>query len=234
MRTIDKPILPDFAGVKRQSPIPAGHNGPWTEKAWALAKALALCSLLLSMGCASAGNTFKHEAAATLELGQLRTTEYRQIFGEKPTATSVQKTEDGTFEIARYMYAHADLGTAQARCLVLEFKDGVLNSYNYVSSFSENHQPVDLEKADQIKKGASNKNDVQQILGKPDGKALSPSSVEDFKDRCKKGAEVWTWQAMRKVGTFAAAGGKRPEVNSIFVIFNKDGIVNEVQTESSR
>jgi hypothetical protein len=186
-------------------------------------------------GCASTGHSFNYAAADSLELGQMRSSEYRNVFGEKPSAIGSQSTSDGKFEIARYTYAYADMGNAEARTLVLEFKNGDLNAYQHLSSFTKDKTTAAVENADQVKNGISTKNDVLDILGKPNGKARCPSVLDDFKGRCSKGVEVWSWMAMKKLSTFGSAyGGARPKVNMVFVIFDANGVVAETEISQTK
>jgi hypothetical protein len=188
----------------------------------------------LLSGCASVGHKFNYNAAANLELGKMQTSDCQSVFGDKPTATSITTTADGKFEVARYSYAFADMGTARARTVILEFKDGNLNGYVYLSSFDREQNPVALEKVSQIKDHASTKSEVFGMLGKPNGKALCPSTLVDFKQPCEKCVEVWTWQGMSSLSTFGSAyGGKQPAIKTIFVSFDKDGVVSGIQTNDT-
>jgi len=188
----------------------------------------------LLCGCASVGHTFNSGAAENLDFGQVQASNYRSIFGEKPTATEQKSTADGRFEIVRYTYAFADLGSAKARALVLEFKDDKLNAFMYLSSFDESQTHPSLDKLNQISNHVSRKADVVNMLGKPNGKAFCPSNLEDFKESCGTCVEVWKWASMSGVSTFGAAyGGQRPSIKSITVGFDKDGIVSNVSTASA-
>src|SRR5262249_50363366 len=90
----------------------------------------------LLCGCASVGPDFNYQNAPSLELGQTRIEDYQKMFG-KPNSIEEKETADGRFELMHYVHAYAELGTARARALNLEFRDGVLNSYDYLSSFDK-------------------------------------------------------------------------------------------------
>ena len=81
----------------------------------------------LHCGCASVGRDFKYQNTASLELGVTRSSDYQATFG-KPNAVETKDNSDGKFELVRYLYAYADMGTARSRLLDLEFRDGVLNA----------------------------------------------------------------------------------------------------------
>ena len=184
-------------------------------------------------GCASVGQSFDYSKAQKLELGQLQFSNYQSVFG-KPNATAEQTDNDAKFETARYTYAYANLGSANSRILVLEFKDGKLNAFVYLSSFDGEATPVPSDKVTQITKGVSTKADVQKALGTPNGKALCPSLLGDFKDRCKGNSEIWTWQSISSVSTFGAAyGGKGQNTMTLFVTFDANGIVSGIESATA-
>ncbi len=194
---------------------------------------LALLPLLpaLFSGCASVGKDFHHERVTSLEVGKTRSSEYRTMFGEKPNGTETRTTGDGKFEIIKYVYAFADMGSAKARVLFLEFRDEVLNGFNYVSSFDEKRPKIPMERAAEITKGVSTRSDVLNLLGKPMGHAMCPTFIGDFKDHCEKGVEIWSWSVMAELSTFGHAyGGQQVKMNTLSVIFDKNGVVSEVRT----
>jgi len=192
-------------------------------------------ALAVSMlcGCASVGRDFKHQNTASLALGETRSSDYQTLFG-KPNSVEVKDTADGKFELIRYLYAYADMGSARTRLLDLEFRDSLLNSYHYMSSFDKDKTVMNADQLQGIQRGTSKKSDVLQLLGKPHGMARCPSHDADFKDRCAKGAEVWLWTVVGKVSTFGAAyGGDQVEIQNIFVVFDNEGVVTEVETSKT-
>jgi hypothetical protein len=202
--------------------------------AWSVAPLIFVTLAAGLCGCASVGHSFNNTAAENLDIGQMQSSDYRSVFGKKPVATALTTTADGRFEVARYSYAFADLGTAKARILILEFKDGKLNAFVYLSSFDEHQTHVPFDKINEISSRVSTKTDVLKVLGKPNGKALCPSTLEDFKGKCEKCVEIWTWQTMSSISTFGAAyGGKQPSIQNIYISFDKDGVVSEVSTSST-
>jgi outer membrane protein assembly factor BamE (lipoprotein component of BamABCDE complex) len=195
---------------------------------------LACCGLVLfATGCASVGHDFNHDAAANLELGRLQKSDCYAKFGEHPQATSEKTTVDGHFETIRYVHAFADMGSAKARVLVLEFKNGTLNAFIYLSSFDEHQGSLLSDKLGSIAPHVSTKDNVLTLLGKPNGKALCPTTLADFKENCDKCVEVWKWASMTSVSTFGAAyGGKKPSTASISVGFDHNGVVTDITTAS--
>jgi hypothetical protein len=180
---------------------------------------------LAGVGCATVGNDFNYRAASALELGKLGAGDYKATFGP-PRSTQNSSGAEGAFHIAGYVYAHGSLASVAARALSLEFKNDRLNSWIYVSGFDEDLTTVNAASADALVVRSSQKSDAQKALGTPHGRALCPSTLVDYKDRCK-GAEVWAWMAMRKQG---ATLGKGPtESSSVFVIFDESGTVTQVE-----
>ncbi len=135
----------------------------------------------------------------------------------------------------QYSYGNGNLARSNARVLALEFKNGKLNAFEYVSSFDEHQTHVSPDMVNQISSHVSTKTDVLKALGKPSGKALCPSTLEDFKDQCKKCVEIWAWQTATGVSTVGAAfAGNRPSFQDVYIGFDKDGVVSDVITTSSK
>ena len=107
--------------------------------------------VVLLSSCATTRERFNYANVPALELGQLRIEEYPERFG-KPTLVGRKTTSEGNFDVVRFREVKGNLaGGASGRELVLEFKEGVLNGFFYVSSFDEDRTNVDLAKTDQIK-----------------------------------------------------------------------------------
>ncbi len=94
---------------------------------------------------------------------------------------------------------------------------------------------MNSDQLNQVQRGTSKKNDVLQVLGKPYGMALCPSYNADFKDKCSKGMEVWVWTTMNKLSTFGSAfGGQQVEMQNIFITFDKEGVVTDVESSQTK
>jgi hypothetical protein len=193
---------------------------------------LPCCLLVLICSCRSFGPNFYPNPDA-LKLGQLKISESEQLFGE-PTEKQNKTTVDGKYEIVNYHFTQNRLGTVSSRLLVLEFKDGILNSYEFVSSFDEDKTKVDLQGIDHLRSeiGKLSRNDVIAVLGEPDGKAVCPSIVEDYKDKCQKGVEIWGWFAADKV-KFGFSNHVDVKDTNIYVAFDANGKIADVQTEEN-
>jgi hypothetical protein len=189
---------------------------------------------LLAGGCASVGGDFTYSGPGSIKLGQTKSSEYEALFGS-PYSATVKTTAQGKFDEVRYLYAYANMASAQSRLLDLEFRNGLLNAYYFLSSFDHDKTLIQADGFSQIKKGESTKADVMRLLGEPHGKAVSPTEHMDFKDRAAKGAEVWVWTAMGSVSTFGAAyGGQKVTSSSIYLVFDANGVVTDIETEEDK
>jgi hypothetical protein len=189
--------------------------------------ALGLLALILAGGCAS-GQKFDTSKISYLLIGQLHDTDYQALFGE-PTTVTRDSGNDGAFETVTYNYGHSDLSDARARQLVLEFRNGVLNGYNYVSSFDDDKTNANTAAAAQIVRVSSNKTDVLRLLGQPSGKARTPTEMEGFVKVSKPGVyEIWCWESLDAVPIL---GSQKTGSNVIVVGFDPMGMVSEVMIQ---
>jgi len=186
---------------------------------------LAVLLIVFCTACAG-GRDFNYKTVPTLEIGSLRSTDYQDIFG-KPWGAKTTTTSDGKFESAFFQYTQQNMTTSMGRFLGMEFRDGRLNAWLYISTFDDDRTAVDLAATDKIRKTISTKSEVQGVLGKPHGKALCPSLIEDYKDRCKS-AELWAWAGTNGPVTLGEGGR---ELSTIFILFDRDGIVTQIETD---
>ena len=189
-------------------------------------------SLIFLCSCASFGPNF-HPNPTALKLGQLKSSEYIKLFGE-PNGTQYKTTLDGKYEIANYQYTQNTLGTVSSRVLVLEFKNGVLNGYEFASSFDEDKTKADLQSVDHLRDGIGklSHDDVIKALGEPDGKSLCPSTLSDYKDKCAKGTEIWAWFITEKL-KFGFSNHVDEKETDVYIIFDVNGKIADVQTEEN-
>jgi hypothetical protein len=212
-------------------PTAQTQPNPSAARFWSTGVAvLCLAGVALVSGC-SIGHTFNHEAASNLELGQITLSDYRSVFTNSPNTVSQRINANGTYNIVHYRLRHGNLQAITIRGLLLEFKDGKLNAFVHVSNFEGEKTPVPVDNMNQLKRGESSKPEVFRLLGKPNGKALCPSTLADFKDRCDGNSEIWTWQSL---GDQPNEGKKTkpPATTNLYVSFDKTGVVNEIETAS--
>jgi hypothetical protein len=148
--------------------------------------------------------------------------------------TSTKITSDGNFEIYKYVYSHADISAFSTRVLLLEFKDNKLNGYYYWSSFNADKTKVNLQNIDTLKMGMGKltKNEVIALIGKPEGKALCPTMIRDFKDECSKNTEVWGWYMADNINLWALTPQKI-KTAELSVSFDSVGKISSVDLSDS-
>jgi hypothetical protein len=181
--------------------------------------------IALLSGCASVGVNYQYTNIPKLKINEFKIEDVSTVFG-KPFKTTKVVTKEGHFDIFRFQYAFADVGTARARVLILEFLNGILNSYVSLSSFDEDRTLFNEENIDQIKIGISTHDDAVNILGEPHGKANCPSTIDDYKGRCEDASTVWCWMSQRK---FVTMGLKNMGGSNVFLSFDSNGKVSNIE-----
>ena len=187
-------------------------------------KRLMLCVALaaiaaLASGCGSVGTSFNQGNLNQLRLHETTRQEAITLIGEPSEITRVLN-EDGDFEMVEYLYAKKGLGGAKVRAVNLEFKDGVLNAYNYVSTFAEDATTYDFSAFESLEISSSTKDDVLRALGKPTGQGFCPSPL--LESGCEGSSEVWVWQS------FLDAPKNEVLEKTVIISFDKDGVVSNI------
>src|SRR5689334_18167547 len=190
-----------------------------------------LCVITLMTGCVNVGTNYKFDKVSALKLGELESRDYVALFG-KPRSTRTLTTKEGKYEFATYSFAQAGMDKGRFRLLNLEFKDGKLNAYDFLSCFEEDQTRVDNSKIDAIRAGINKltREDVKSLAGKPHGQAKCPTKLGDFKPYCDKANEVWVWMAAEQLNLFGRDKDKF-KIYGAAVLFGDDGKVSDVQTE---
>jgi hypothetical protein len=186
-----------------------------------------LITITMLLCSCTAGLMFNYNKAADLDLYQLKSTEYTDLFGA-PLRSTNMTTGDGKYKHVWYYSSSKALSSrVSRRTLFLEFKDDQLNAYVYASSFDIDKTRADLLKVDHISIGTSTKSDVLTLMGKPYGKALCPSLLGDYKDKCTKPKEIWAWIEFDKT---TSVWNNDPRGNkSVFVMFDASGKVIDLK-----
>jgi hypothetical protein len=110
--------------------------------------------------------------------------------------------------------------------LQLEFRDGILNGWTYVSNFEEDRTLANPLLVARIQKAVHGKKDVWDVLGPPAGKVLCPSLLA-LKE-CKDAAEVWSWISFEMSTAWEAMISS---VSTVVIVFDTSGVVKEVNSE---
>jgi hypothetical protein len=192
------------------------------------------CPVLLLCSCATVGRDFNPNLAG-LKLGQFKLSDCKKLYGE-PNSESDKTTSDGEFDILNYHRGVNVWGTINARVLILEFKNGMLNGYVFASSFKKDKTGGDLTKVDQVKAGIGkfSRDDVTAILGQPSGKALAHTTLTDYKDVKAEGTEIWGWFDMEGLQLLTFTGARVEKSAYIYVVFDDGGKVKDVQKTINR
>lgn len=162
---------------------------------------ISIAIICVSVGCVSifVGKDFKKEPIKDIVVGKTTKAEIINSFGVPYNENKVtfNNTE---FEIFNYLYSFLDYSTnkqmkKELRC---EFKNGLLNSYNFVSTFEDDRIRIDKNKLNTLEKGKTTKSAVQNVLCIPHGIALIPTSLlyrppSDIKDV----KELWVYYSSK-------------------------------------
>jgi hypothetical protein len=185
--------------------------------------------VLATIVCACATHDFNASKVVTLELGKSRSSGYTDRFGD-PRAKRVVTTTDGKFETAAYWQVVHNFSGDCLRILKLEFRNDLFNAYVSGSSCDEDRTSVDLRAAETLKSRIDtlSATDILRILGKPSGKALCPSKLGDYKERCEKAATIWYWASMPERSVI---GSGDVSATCAVISFDKDGKVLQIETD---
>ena len=191
----------------------------------------AFVPLLLFCSCAVVGHKFEAPSPDQLEFGKLTPADALAHFG-KPLVKNESVTPDGSFEVYKYTYAENGVGAVNNRQLLLEFKDGKLNGYYFLSTFDKDKTKVDLTNVDKLKAGLGKltRDEVTALAGRPNGKALCPTVLLDFKDKCDKNTEVWGWLMSDNINVWVP---RRVKTSDLYISFGSDGKISGVTSSNS-
>jgi hypothetical protein len=188
---------------------------------------VSISSLVFLCSCASFGTKFTPPSPDKLMFGKMTSEEALKLFG-KPYALVNKTTTNGTYITYKYSYAQADPGSVNSRELLLEFKEDKLNGYYGWSSFGTDKSKFDPNIADKLRAGVGKltKDEVAVLVGAPQGKALCPSVITNFKESCEKNTEVWGWYMSDNINLWVRKDVKSVELT---VSFGADGKVSGVE-----
>lgn len=176
-------------------------------------------------GCA--GTNFKRPDPAALTLGQSTLAQVTQVMGT-PTQTGETARNGTKFKISRYAYAEGAgtgkyPGVVPARAMSFMTHDDVLVADEFVSSFPEDATDFDDTKVTAIVKGKTTRQEVQALLGAPNGRAIHPY--------VKNPGEV------ASVYSYSQAKGNvfnmKFYAKSLIVSYDANGVVTDVEYTSS-
>jgi hypothetical protein len=99
------------------------------------------------------------------------------------------------------------------------------------SSFNEDKTKLDLKNLGKLRAGLGKltKDDVLQMVGKPNSKALCPSMIDEFKEKCAKNTEVWGWYMRDRSGFNPAIFNW----SALYISFDASGNISSVEAENT-
>ena len=139
-----------------------------------VAARVAILAVVLAGACLL-GADFSRPDPASFTLGQTTEQEIRARFG-KPSGQVNARVGDKLVTTLRYAYAEARSVAVPVRIMAYAFHEGRLVGFDYMSSFSADQTAFDEVAAKRIRRGISTRAEVLDLMGKPSGQFIYPSS----------------------------------------------------------
>ena len=202
-----------------------------------IAKIAAVClGTILFTGCAGTSGTNFTQVASEDSLALGRSTP-EQITGNlgKPMYEGTITKNGQIINTFSYAYANTSgeavsTGAIPVRSQGFYFASGKLVGYEYTSSWKEDSTDFNTANVAQIKKGASSRNDVVRLIGKPTGKYAYPMIADN--DGNEAVVYVYT-QTSGSAGSLTRASSLKTYQKKLVVTLNKQGIVTDVDLVES-
>lgn len=134
----------------------------------------AILAVVLAGACLL-GADFSRPDPASFTLGQTTEQEIRARFG-KPSGQVSARVGDKLVTTLRYAYAEARSVAVPVRIMAYAFHEGRLVGFDYMSSFAADQTVFDELAAKRIRRGISTRAEVLDLMGKPSGQFIYPSS----------------------------------------------------------
>jgi len=174
-----------------------------------LAIPLLFCSCITTVGHKM---NLQEIASLTLNEPMTKADAYRRFGSPREEGVSTNG-----FLGLRYFHLFKNFDSpARLRLLQIETKNDRLNSFIYLSSYPEDATKARWIHLNSIKKGIT-KDDILSLLGKPCGRSLCPSKMDEFEGICDKGTEIWYWGELSE-----------DQAYQVLVAFDAEGKVSEV------
>ena len=130
---------------------------------------------VLLAGACLLGADFSRPDPASFTLGQTTEQEIRARFG-RPAGQASARVGDKVVTTLRYTYAEARSVAVPVRIMAYAFHEGRLVGFDYMSSFAADQTAFDELAAKKIRRGVSTRAEVLDVMGKPSGQFIYPSS----------------------------------------------------------
>jgi len=146
-------------------------------------------------GACLLGADFSRPDPASFTLGETTEQEVRARFG-RPAGQATARVGDKLVTTLRYAYAEARSIAVPVRTMAYAFHEGRLVGFDYMSSFAADQTAFDELAVKRIKRGETTRTEVLDLLGKPTGQFIYPSSYATAPGRR---ADVYSHSRSEKV-----------------------------------
>lgn len=183
-----------------------------------LIKYLVCCSFaLVLVGCV--GRNFVRPAPGDFVLGKTTMSEITARFGTPFNKAELQKNGQKVV-VLNYAFATHDWGSLKpAREQSFSFYQDKLVGYGFWSSFKNDNTDFDGTKVAQLKTNVTTRVEVEQLLGPPGARCIYPVTPNQEEEEIS-----YLYRQTRGVPF-----GVKIYTKSLFVIFNRQGIVRDVE-----
>lgn len=189
-----------------------------------------LFTVVVAVGCATSGVDFNYENRSNLKVGQSTKQDALGLLGN-PSSVQTKAVNNDNYEIVQHVFASSAAGLGgetTSRVSTLEFKDGVLNTKAYVSSFDEDSTAFSIGNAEQIVVDKSTMDDAIRLLGEPSGSGECPSSINSDLCENEDASSVVSWTYVTKI----EVPGDVPVSKVVILAVNSEGVVVAKETAS--
>lgn len=177
------------------------------------------------VGCA--GTNFKRPDPGALEVGKSTAAQVAQVMGA-PQQTGESLRNGEKLKMHRYAYAEGTgtgkyPGVVPARAMVFLTHNDLLVAEEFVSSFPNDATDFDDSKVSAIVKGKTSRNEVQALLGKPNGRGVYP-----FIKTRGESADIYSYSHAK-----GSVFNMKFYAKTLIVSYDARGIVSEVEFTSN-
>ena len=148
-------------------------------------------------GACLLGADFSRPDPGSFTLGQTTEQEIRARFG-KPAGEAAARIGGKLVTTLRYAYAEARSIAVPVRTMAYAFHEGRLVGFDYMSSFAADQTAFDELAMKRIKRGETTRIEVLDLVGKPTGQFIYPSSYATAPGRR---ADVYSHSRSEKVAS---------------------------------
>ena len=180
------------------------------------------------IGCATpvikSGTDFKKETLNNIVIGQTTKVEVIGVLGA-PGGMRKRILNNAEYDISIYAFSQLEEGLMNYKRLFCEFKNNLLNAYDFESTFKEDQPRITEKEKIYLERGKTRRNDVQNLFGTPTSKAFLPTTlISDYVPSGTK--EIWKYSHREIEMTIGRTTNiDKYLIKSIIIFFDGDGIV---------